>query len=167
MMTKSSVTAGAFVIVAMILLGLALFGCAQAGSQPLAISLGTKIGLSIFIGIVGLCFAGVIFLAQANMPTGDGSPGAVTILIVATALIALLCFFGCANKPMNAPSSTAVEGGLSRVQSGVSEAKAQNSDIVKYNAQARSYSQQINDKNVLETRYREYRATHPQPSPTP
>jgi hypothetical protein len=168
MMKSSSITAGLFILIMMILLGVVLFGCAQVVHQPLAISLGAKISLSILIGIGGLSSAGLIFLAQANMPTGDGSPGAaVTILIVATALIALLCFFGCAQKTLVAPSGGAVQGGLSRVQSGANQAEIQRQEILTRNQETSSDLQRVDAKDAFLEGARKWKAMHPKPTPTP
>lgn len=82
-------------------------------------------------------------------------------------VFSLLFLTGCAKNQLVAPSGGAVEGGLSNIESSVSTAEAQRTDIVKENAAARSKLQRVHDKEVLEVRYREYRAKHPRPTPTP
>ena len=83
------------------------------------------------------------------------------------AVLFILLFSGCAPTKLVAPQSGSVEGGFNRIQTGVSKAESQRGDIVKYNTQTRSNLQKARDKEVLEVRYRDYRARHPRPTPTP
>lgn len=76
-------------------------------------------------------------------------------------LALLLC--GCAMKPLTAPQSGAVDSNLSRVKSSATTAEAQRSDIATHGARAKSDLQRAEDKEILATRYREYRKAHPKP----
>jgi hypothetical protein len=86
---------------------------------------------------------------------------------VALFMIVGTAFSGCAQKPLKAPESTAVEGGFRNIESSVSTAEDQRKTIAAENAKARANLERINDKNVIATRYREYRAKHPRPTPAP
>ena len=89
----------------------------------------------------------------------------VIFVIMASAMI--LGASSCTQKPLTAPTSSAVEGGFHNIESHVSIAQSQNSDIVKETATARTKLERVQDKEILAIRYREYRAKHPRPTPTP
>lgn len=87
-----------------------------------------------------------------------------TVIFVTSAAMILV---SCTQKPLKAPQSTAVEGGLRNIESNVGTAEDQRKTIADENAKARSKLERIRDKEILQTRFREYRAKHPRPTPTP
>lgn len=75
-------------------------------------------------------------------------------------LISLL-FVGCAHHALVAPSSGAVQGGLSRTQSGLTDAKKQQLEIQQKNTKAQDELARIDAKDKFLEGYRKYKALHP------
>ena len=89
--------------------------------------------------------------------------------LLAAFLLVLAAFFvsSCTQAPLKAPQSSAVEGGFRNIESSVSTAEDQRRKIAAENAKARAKLERIHDKEIIEIRYREYRAQHPKPLSTP
>ncbi len=87
--------------------------------------------------------------------------------LIAVVILTVFTLCSCVQKPLVAPSGGAVQGGLSRVQSGANQAEVQRQGIIVQNQAAQSDEARIDAKDKFLEGYRQYRATHPKPSPTP
>lgn len=82
-------------------------------------------------------------------------------LLLRIKIFAVLLLAGCARQQLMAPSPTAVQGGLSRVQVGASEAEAQRMEIIRRSNEARAYNDRIDAKDAFIEGYRKWKSTHP------
>jgi hypothetical protein len=78
--------------------------------------------------------------------------------------VAVAMLTACAHQALNMPQSGAVESGLSSIRSSVSTAQGQNKVIVTTSSSARSDLQRAHDKEVLEVKWKEWKAKQ---KPTP
>lgn len=76
-------------------------------------------------------------------------------------IIACLLLVGCAKNPLIAPSGGAVTGGLSRAETGLTQAQAQQAEIARQNAEARRTADRIDSKDKFLESYRKWKATQP------
>jgi hypothetical protein len=81
--------------------------------------------------------------------------------LLALKIIAVLLLAGCAKNPLVAPSGGAVTGGLSRAETGLTQAQAQQVEIAKQNAEARRTADRIDAKDKFLQDYRKWKATRP------
>lgn len=77
------------------------------------------------------------------------------------ALIAFLApslFLGCAHRQLTAPTPGAVQGGISRVQSGAATAEQQRQEALRLNREARIKQARIDNKDIFIDAYRKWKA---------
>ena len=82
-------------------------------------------------------------------------------LLALKIIASLLLLAGCAKQPLVAPSGGAVQGGLSRVQSGANQAEVQRREILKRNEETRSDLDRIDAKDAFLDGARKWKAAHP------
>jgi hypothetical protein len=75
----------------------------------------------------------------------------------------ILCsmLLGCARHNLTAPSSVAVTGGMSRVQSSTTTAEAQRQEMARLNREARIKQARIDNKDIFIDAYKKWKLTHP------
>ena len=74
-------------------------------------------------------------------------------VLTAAASVAAVLLLGCASKPLNVPSGTAVTSGLGNIGTSVSDAKKYNDLAVVHNAGAMTRVQRIDAKAKVLQRY--------------